>query len=276
MTRIELRGVLLAVVAGLACSSATQLPRTAGPVALEIAGDVKGGPFRLSEADLAALPQGEVRGIDPRTGQVASYEGLALAALEERVELERGADTLIVRSADGEAMPIPLAVVRQLRPVLAARADGAALDARVLVWPNVAHHGLNNDPRAPLWWVKRVVKIEFVPWFLEYGDALRVPEGAPNGALAGARTFGSRCIGCHEIRGKGGANAPTLEKGGPFTDPARLRTMLIGHPGASGPNLAPPAEERIEELATFLRVIAVTPAEDESDDGEGGASAPAP
>lgn len=258
---------MILAVAGLACSSGPRLPRTADAVALEVGGAVKGGPFRLSEADVAALPRGEVRGVDPRTGQAAQYEGLALAELEERVELERGADTLVLRSADGEAIPVPLSVVRQLRPVLAARAGGAALDARVVAWPNVQHHGLNTDPRAPLWWVRRVVKIEFVPWHRVYGKALRIPEGAPGGALAGARTFGSRCIGCHEIRGTGGANGPALERGGPFTEPARLRALLADHPGVGGAGLAGPAEERVEELATFLRVIAATPVEEELEQG---------
>lgn len=265
MARNEL-GVLVALAAGLACSSGPRLPRTTDAVALEVAGEVKGGPFRLSEADVAALPQGEVRGVDPRTGQVASYEGLALAALEERVELDRGADTVVLRSAGGEAIPIPLSVVRQLRPVLATRADGAALDARVLAWPNVDHHGLTTDARAPLWWARRVAKIEFVAWSRAYGKALRVPEGAPRGTLAGARTFGARCIACHQVRGTGGANGPALDDGGGFTEPARLRAVLEDHPGMSGPNLGPPTEERIGELATFLRVIAASRPED--DEGE--------
>ncbi|HYD39191.1 MAG TPA: hypothetical protein VEB43_00045 [Anaeromyxobacter sp.] len=259
MARPHRRGVLLAfAVAGLACSSGPRLPRTSDAVALEVGGAAKGGPFRLSEADVAALPRGEVRGVDPRTGQAAQYEGLALAALEERVELERGADTLVLRSAGGEEVPIPLSVVRQLRPVLASRADGEALEARVVAWPNVAHHGLNTDPRAPLWWVRQVVGIDFVPWHRVYGKALRIPEGAPRGALAGARTFGSRCIGCHELRGTGGANGPALEQGGAFTEPARLRAILADHPGVGSAGLPAPAPERIEELATFLKVIAAT------------------
>lgn len=267
MARPHRRGVLLAfAVAGLACSSGPRLPRTADAVALEVGGAVKGGPFRLSEADVAALPEGEVRGVDPRTGQVAQYQGLALAELEERVELERGADTLVLRSAGGEEIPIPLSVVRQLRPVLASRADGAALEARMLAWPNVAHHGLNTDPRAPLWWVRRVVKVDFVPWHGVYGKALRIPEGAPRGALAGARTFGARCIGCHELRGTGGANGPALEQGGAFTEPARLRAILADHPGVGGGGVPAPAPERVEELAVFLRVIATTRPED--GDGE--------
>lgn len=266
MARIQVRGTLLAVVVGLACSSGPRLPKTTDAVALEVGGAVKGGPFHLSEADMAALPQGEVRGVDPRTGQASRYEGLALAGLEERVELDRGADTLVLRSADGEAIPIPVSVVRQLRPVLAARADGAALEGRVLAWPNVEHHGLTTDPRAPLWWVRRVVKIEFVPWRDAYAKALQLPEGAPPGALAGARTFGSRCIGCHELRGAGGANGPALEQGGPFTELARLRALLADHPGAGGRNAPPPAEERVEELATFLKVIAETKPEGDADD----------
>ncbi len=263
MARNEVRGIFLALAAGLACSSGSRLPNTSGPVALEVGGDVEGGPFRLGEADLAALPQGELHGVDPRTGQLALYQGLSIAALGERVELEKGADTVVVRSAEGAAIPIPLSVVRQHRPVLAARVDGGAADARMLAWPNVRHHGLTSDPRAPSWWVRRVVRIDFVAWHLVYGRAIRIPEGAPRGALAGARTFAARCIGCHEIRGVGGANGPGLAKGGPFTDPKRLTELLAGHPGASTPNVGPLAPERVEELATFLKLISVVPAEDD-------------
>jgi mono/diheme cytochrome c family protein len=269
MARPHRRRVLLAfAVAGLACSAGPRLPRTSDAVALEVGGAVKGGPFRLSEADVAALPRAEVRGVDPRTGQAATYHGLALAELEERVELERGADTLVLHAAGGEEIPIPLSVVRQLRPVLASRADDARLEARVLAWPNVAHHGLNTDPRAPLWWVRRVVKVDFVSWPRVYGKALRIPEGAPRGALAGARTFGARCIGCHELRGTGGANGPGLEQGGAFTEPARLRAILADHPGVGGTGLPAAAPERVDEVAAFLKVIAATPAE--PDDEEAG------
>jgi mono/diheme cytochrome c family protein len=136
----------------------------------------------------------------------------------------------------------------------------------MLAWPNVRHHGLTSDPRAASWWVRRVVRIDFVAWYDVYGRAIRIPEGAPRGALAGARTFASRCIGCHGIRGVGGANGPGLAEGGPFTEPARLGELLAAHPGASAPNLGGLAPERVEELATFLKLISIVPAEEDGEE----------
>jgi len=263
-----MRTTSAAVLLGLslACSTGPRLPKATGEAALEVDGDVRGGPFRLTQADVEALHPGKARGVDPADGRAAVWEGPDLAALEERVELEKGADTLVVRSADGQAVAIPLTVVRQLHPILAERADGHPLPAAQLAWPNVAHHGMDTDPRAPLWWVRRVVKIDFVSWERAYGRALRLPEGAPRGALAGARAYGMRCIGCHGLRGAGGAAGPDLAKGGPFTDPARLRELLRGHPGWEAPDvLAPPADERAGELAAFLRTIAAAPPEAEAE-----------
>jgi mono/diheme cytochrome c family protein len=253
-TRTTISSLLLAT---LACSSGPRLPTSArGAVALEIGGDVKGGPFRLGEADLAGLRQGKVLGVHPAAGHPVTYEGVDLSRLEERLELTKGADTLVVRAADQRTVAIPLTVVRQLRPVLALRADGTPLPERELAWPSVEHFGLSTDPRAPLWWMGRVVRMDFVAWEDVYGKALRLPPGAPEGALAGARSFGARCIGCHGMRGAGGASAPDLARGGAFTQPARLAALLPGHPGWSGPGLAAPVPARIPELAAFLRTVA--------------------
>ncbi len=255
------------VLATLACSSKPRLPtRARGDLALEVGGDVKHGPFRLGDADLAELEQGEVRGVRPASGHPATYQGVDVARLESRLELTKNADTLEVRSADGRTAAIPLSVVRQLHPELAARADGAPLQGRELAWPNVDHFGLATDPRAPLWWVARVVRLDLVAWADVYGRALRLPPGAPAGALAGARTFGDRCIGCHGLRGAGGAIGPDLAKGGDFTRPEPLGAALQGHPGWPGPGLAAPSEARVPELAAFLRTVAAAGEVDAEDE----------
>ncbi len=262
---------------GAGCSSGPRLPSSArGAVLLEVGGDVKGGPFRLGQADLAGLAQREVRGVDP-SGRDATWKGVDLAKLEERVELTKGADTLVARSGDGRSAAIPLSVVRQLRPVLALSSGGAGLAAPALAWPYVEHFGLRTDPRAPQWWVDHVVRIDFVAWADVYGRALRIPEGAPAGALAGARTFATRCIGCHGMRGAGGSVGPNLSKGGAWTEPESLRSVLAGHPGWTGPGLVPPAEERIPELAAFLRTVAIAgePDEEPSEPAPSGPSGPA-
>lgn len=256
------------LLAGMACSSGPRLPTTArGAVVLEVGGAVKGGPFRLGEADLARLEQRKVRGADP-AGREATWEGVDLVKVADRVELTGGADTLVVRGDDRRAAAIPLSVLVQLRPILALRADGARLAAPALAWPNVEHFGIRTDPRAPQWWVAKVVRLEFVAWAEVYGHALRVPEGAPTGALAGARTFGTRCIECHGMRGAGGSAGPDLARGGAWTEVERLRAALAGHPGWSGDGRVPPVAARIPELAAFLRTVAAVGDADEPPDAD--------
>lgn len=260
------------LLAALACSAGLRLPKAAkGDLALEIGGDVRGGPFRLGEPDLAALPQRKLEGVNPAAGRQATYEGLDLARLEEGLELTKGADTLVVRSADRRSAAIPLSVVRQLRPVLALRADGANLPARELAWPNVEHFGVGTDARAPLWWMGRVVKLELVAWAEVYGRALRLPPGAPAGALSGARTYASRCIGCHGVRGAGGAFGPDLSKGGGWAQEEKLRAVLAAHPGWAGPGLSTPDAARIPELSAFLRALAIA-GPDDADEADGPAA----
>src|SRR5512132_3359711 len=145
---------LLAAVAG--CSSKELLPRSAqGTPVLEVRGALKSGPHALGQADLERLPRAKLRGVDPRSDHAAEWEGASLAALvTDRVDLRKGADTAIARTTDRPASPIPLTVIRRLRPVLADRADGARLATRVLAWPTIDQKGLATDPRASSWWAR--------------------------------------------------------------------------------------------------------------------------
>lgn len=279
--RLGLMGAgALALGMSLACSTGPRLPEhPEGELALEVAGKVKGGPFRLGAAQLAALSQRKLRGADPAGGREETYTGVDLAALEDRIELSPAVDTLVVRAADRRSVAIPLSVVRQLRPVLALQAEGVQLQATQLAWPNVAHFGIGTDPRAPLWWLTRVVRLEYVAWADVYGKAMRLPPGAPAGALAGARTFGTRCIGCHGMRGAGGASAPDLSRGGAWTRVEPLRAVLAGHPGWTGPGLVQPPDERIPEVASFLWTLAALrdlPQDDEGANEEDAEPAPLP
>lgn len=264
MTRSSLSPLLLLA---LACSAGTRLPRgPRGEEVLQVRGALKGAPFRLGEADLDSLKQGKVRGVDPVTGREASYQGVDLEALLDRLDLTGGADTLVLRTADQQAVPVPLSVVRELRPVLAKRADDQPLESRLVAWPNLAHHGMNSDPRAPLWWARNVVALEYVSWARVFGRALRLPEGAPAGALAGATVFGSRCLACHRIRETGGANGPELTRDEQAPTLERLASVLPGHPGWAGPGMAPPRPEVVSQLAAFLWSAARTRAEDVGED----------
>src|SRR5512138_1381401 len=139
-----------------ACTSGPRLPTTAqGQPVLEVRGALKRGPYALGRADVERLPRRTVRGVDPVTGRAAIWEGAsAVAIVNDRVELGKGADTVIVRTADRAAIPIPLTLFRQWKPVLADRADGERLETPVLAWPTLDQRGLETDPRAEGWWAR--------------------------------------------------------------------------------------------------------------------------
>lgn len=247
---------LLAALLAAACSSGPKLPRSAqGDPVLEVRGAVKGGPFRLGRGQLDALPRRTVRGVDPVTGRAAAFEGASLVALVvDRVNLTKGADVVLVRTSDGRAVPIPLTLVRQLRPVLADRADGAPLREPVLAWPTEEQRGLETDPRARLWWAREVVALELVNGFTTLGRALAVPAGARDGARLGAELFGARCIACHRVREAGGEKGPALTRlAGRMTEEAFLG-RLAGHPGwlERGPEAG---EASARQVWAFLRAV---------------------
>ena len=249
------RVVLLVAVA--ACSSTSRLPRAPhGEPVLEVKGHVKGGPFRLGEADLAGLPRRTVRGEDPLTGQAGAWEGTALAPLVSgRVKLTRGADTVVVHTAGGQAIAIPLTIVRQLRPVLADRADGAALQERVLAWPNLEQRGIQSDPRAPRWWARDVRALELVNGWT-YGRSLAAPDGAPQTARLGADLFSARCAACHQIRKAGGASGPELTRVADRMQEQAFAAMLTRHPGWAGRQAELPGPDAATEVWDYLRAVA--------------------
>lgn len=248
---------LLALLLAAACSG-PQLPRaSSGEPVLEVRGAVKHGPFRLGRAELAALPRRAVRGRDPVTGRLAAWEGPSLAALViERVELTRGADVVVIRTSDRRAVAVPLSLVRQLKPVLAERADGAPLDAPVVAWPTEEQRGLATDPRAHAWWTRGVVALELVNGFATLGRALAVPAGAPDGARLGADLFGARCLGCHRLRAAGGEAGPDLTRLAGRTTEEAFRAGLLGHPGWLE-RTPEQGEASAQQVWAFLRAVDV-------------------
>jgi mono/diheme cytochrome c family protein len=261
-------GLLLAF-ALVACSSspAARLPLAAqGSPVLEVRGAVKGGPFALGRADVEKLPRLGVVGVEPETRKRTAWEGTSVAALvSERVEVQRGADTVIVRTGEGAAVPVPLTMIRQMKPVLADRADGARLATRVLAWP--ADLGIATDPRSPAWWARDPVAFELVSWQRTYGPALATPEAAADGARRGADVYVQSCISCHRMRGVGGERGPDLTTVAARLRPGAFATLLTGHPGWKhrDPDLA--GTEAATDLWAFLRTVALaapgsTPDED--------------
>lgn len=248
--------LLLVIVAG--CSGGARLPLAAkGEPVLEVRGAVKNGPFALGRADLDAMPRLGVHGVDPGTATEAVWEGASVAALvAERVELLKGADTVLVRTADGAAIPIPLTLVRQLKPVLADRANGAPLATRVLAWPTLEQRGLGTDPRAPGWWAREVVAFELVDWQRTFASALATPVGAPDSARRGAGWYGERCVACHRMRGAGGSRGPDLTTVAARLGQAPFEALLERHPGWTTGVGDPPGAEGAAELWSYLRSVA--------------------
>jgi mono/diheme cytochrome c family protein len=254
------------VLAVAACSSSgPRLPRAArGERVLEIRGALEDGPFVLGEQDLAALPRHAVRGLDPVTGREARWEGTPLALLvSERVSPKKGTDTVIVLTVDGTAVPIPLTVIRQRRPVLADRADGAPITPRVLAWPNLEQAGLPTDPRQAGWWARGPRALEIVYWQRTLGTALAAPPGAPDRARLGSGEYAARCVACHRLRTAGGERGPDLTRVAQRLSHDRFRALLRSHPTHGEGGAEPPGPEESEDLWVFLHAVAA------SRDGEG-------
>jgi mono/diheme cytochrome c family protein len=251
---------LLALSVASACSSAPRLPSSPqGAPVVEVRGELKAGPYSLGQADLEQLPRLTVRGVDPQTARSAIWEGTSVAALvSERVRLRKGADTVIIRTADRSATPIPLTVIRQLKPVLADRADGTRLATKVLAWPTEHQQGLATDPRAATWWARDVVAFELVEWQRMFAPALATPIGAVDAARRGAGIYAESCISCHRLRGVGGERGPDLTSVAARIRPGAFASLLPSHPGWHERPAADPGSEAASELWSFLRSVAVS------------------
>jgi hypothetical protein len=250
------------IVLGLlaACSSGPRLPTTAqGQTVLEVRGALTKGSYALGRADLEKLPRRILRGVDPTTGRAATWEGVSVVAIvSDRVDLAKGADTVVVRTSDRAAIPIPLTLIRQWRPVLADRADGEPLPVPVLAWPTLEQRGLETDPRADGWWARDVVVFELAEWQKAYASALAIPEGAADAARRGATWYGDRCIRCHRMRGAGGERGPDLTTVATRLGPGPFAAHLERHPGWTETTVERPGPEGAQELWSFLRAVAAS------------------
>jgi hypothetical protein len=265
--------LLLAVAA--CSSSGPRLPRAAhGEQVLEIRGALEGGPYVLGEKDLAAMPRHAVRGVDPVTGREARWEGTPLALLvSEHVAPKKGTDTVIVRTADGAAVPIPLTVIRQRRPVLADRADGAPIAPRVLAWPNLEQAGLPTDPRQASWWARGPHALEIVYWQRTLGTALATPGRAGQGAARVGRV----CCALRRVSPgaeRGGERGPDLTTVAERLSHDRFRALLERHPTPTDGGSEHPGPEASEDLWMFLHAVAASGEGEPSSPSEAAVAAP--
>lgn len=252
-----MRKISVLLLSLAACSGAPRLPKNAsGSPALTVGGAVKGGPFSLGRPDLEKLPRRAVRGVDPATGREAVWEGASVDELvSKRVEAQRGADTVLVRTADRAAIAIPLTLILQNKAVLADHVDGVRT-SNVLAWPTADQRGIETDPRVALWWAHDVVALELVDSQRTFGPALATPDGAPEGARRGSTLFGDRCLACHRMRGVGGDRGPELTtvasrmRQGPFS------ALLDRHPGWRAARGDDPGAEGASDMWTFLHAVA--------------------
>jgi mono/diheme cytochrome c family protein len=257
-------GLLLLSAAAAACSSGPRLPRAPeGAPVMEVTGAVKGAPFALGHADLARMPRLSVRGQEPRTGTAAVWEGVSVAALvSERVNVRKGADTAIVRTADRAAIPVPLTMIRQLKPVLADRADGVRLGTKILAWPTEQQQGLATDPRSATWWARDVIAFEIVDWQRTFGPALAAPDGSADAARRGSAVYAESCVSCHRMRGVGGERGPELTTIAARLGAGAFASILAGHREWSE---RPPAETSSDVAASdvwsFLKYVALATGE---------------
>jgi hypothetical protein len=246
----------LLAAAAVSCSSTPPLPdRADGVPVLEVSGAFKGSPRSLGASDVDRLPRRSVRGVDPVSGREATWEGLDLAEVVQRARPDR-ADTVVVRSAAGDAVPLGLNAVLQYRPVVATRADGEPLPATRLAWPNVENPGLPRDPRHLAWWVTGPVAVEIVLWPTAFGRALAAPPGSAAGVRPGAGLFVQRCVVCHQVRKAGGTRGPDLTAWAARGSQQDLAARLQRHPGRFPDDLE---QDFVPPMWAYLSAMASAP-----------------
>jgi mono/diheme cytochrome c family protein len=260
---------MLALAAVLAaCAGGPRLPRApTGEKVLDVTGRIEGGPHALGRGDLERLPRRSFRAIDPDTGREAVYEGADLGELVDRTSRKPGVDTVLVRTRGGEAVPVPLWIAWQFRPVLADRADGAPLPGIVLAWPNAEQLGLATDPRAGAWWAHGIEALELADWSL-YAQAIAVPPGVPDAVRRGAAAYQARCVACHTLRGVGGRAGPDLtDVGKRLSADAFARAVGSHRARAGAPGVAPTPEE-VAQLRAYLEAIGAAPPDEPAEPAE--------
>jgi hypothetical protein len=238
-----------------------------GEVVVSFEGNIEHGPYRFGRDDLPNLPRRGFKAVSPLSGKEATFEGMAVASIvADEMDLPTGVDTAVFFGQNGYAVPVSIASIRQLRPVLADKVNGAAVGdwspsaaPLQLAWPNVDQPGIDSDPRMRWWWVGGVKKVEMRSWIATYGRALRVPQGSSDDARLGAEAVSVSCIACHKVRGVGGTRGPELHSGTVRGDPRAFSEAMREHLAkSSGMGSAPETNGvSARQIAAFLRAIEV-------------------
>jgi mono/diheme cytochrome c family protein len=225
-------------------------------------GQVPGAPVTFDEEGLHKLQRRTVPARAPREQSETVYEGASFAELIRVLEPKPGADLAVVHGRGGYVVAIPIPAIRQHRPILADTSGGRPLAAAggeagriALIWPNIEAPGFDLDPRTRWWWPRDVARVELVPWFKAYGQALRVPPGAGDLARRGADAFATDCIHCHTLRGAGGKRGPDLSGGitpeGREAFVAAVKAHAARVPQLEGTNVA----RSVGAIAAFLEAV---------------------
>jgi hypothetical protein len=251
----------------LACAPARGPRPPEGDISLSVEGKVEDGPLYLTWAQAERLPRRSFRSREPISGREVRFEGISLAALlDDQARPEKRADIAVLRTRSGVAVVVPLVRIRELRPVLADRADGKPMaewareanlpgETWVLAWPNLDQPGLDFDPRARWWWATGVSRVVLESWLATYGKALRVPEGAPDDARRGAEDLQLHCMPCHRVRGAGGERGPSLPEAVTERTPAAFADSVRPHAQVRGLPPGSEGDEALLRIASFLGAI---------------------
>jgi mono/diheme cytochrome c family protein len=269
MRTVSALALLLALPA---CSGGPRPRLPPGEVALTIDGRLEDGPLDLRAAELRNFPRRAFRGREPATGREALFEGVSVAdLLAEAVRPKRGSDTLAVRGRDGREALVTRTRLKDLRPILADRADGkpiaewareagAALEAPLLAWPDLEQPGLALDPRVPAWWVGGVSTLVVESWVRSYGRALALRPEASDQARRGVERVAGHCLPCHRVRGAGGTRGPDLALSLAGWPAERIAARLEPHSTQAWLPAGSDGDQARREIAAFLQAVASSPA----------------
>jgi len=99
-----MRNRVLVLAAIAACAGPRPRPPR-GEVVFSVTGRVQEGPYRFGRDDLPRLPRRAFRAVAPGSGSPARFEGVAvLALLQDAVELEVDADTVVFHGREGDVI----------------------------------------------------------------------------------------------------------------------------------------------------------------------------